>query len=83
MIVGSLIHGLFQNSIQNACETKKLPDFQELVENLLNDNYLVKLCYESNVTKDIIKEQLAIFVKKINDFLIDHVIPQPLNAPVK
>lgn len=76
MLVGSLVHELFQKSIHDASATKKLPNFQELISNIMNDHSLIRMCYDSEMSVNDLNKELQGFTENIEKFLIDQVIPK-------
>lgn len=74
MIVGTLVHSLFQKALSLSLSLNKRPKVQQLAEDILKSHQLASICYANLLSMETVRTEIYKFIGKIDQFLSTNLI---------
>lgn len=74
MVVGTLVHSLFQKALSLSISLNKKPKVQQLTEHILKSHHLASICYANLLSMETVKAEIYKFIGKIDQFLSTNLI---------
>jgi hypothetical protein len=71
MVLGNILHGLFQQSITN--KKYELAELKTLLMQILERKQIINQLYESNTNEEFILKETEIYLTMIEKWLHEHV----------
>ncbi|XP_045462614.1 DNA replication ATP-dependent helicase/nuclease DNA2 [Harmonia axyridis] len=71
MLVGTLVHSILQQTLKNKLKT--ISEIENILENILKDKDNIKKIYESDLTVEMVKSKMAIYIPRIQEFVESYV----------
>lgn len=82
MVVGVLVHELFQKALSSILINGTKPNVENMCDEVLKSRDLAFTCYENLLSIDMVKKPLMEFAQKIKEFLA-YNIKNPLQENQK